>query len=335
MDALKLEQGICVGSKRMFSWKKLGRVFNPADIVDRPSWMFEYAQAPCVLKFNKVIRVYFSCRPPRDNNGQFVSYSAWVDFDKQFNIVGLASEPILELGGRGCFDEFGIYPISAIQRGEDIVAYYTGHTRCESVPFDTAIGIATSKDGKIFKRIGRGPVLSCSLDEPFVISGPKIRVFNGIYYLFYITGQRWLMTNGRKEVVYKIRLATSADGINWVRLNKNLLKEKLGPNEVQSSPDVSYCSGKYHMFFAYMLTPDFRTNKELNYRIGYASSTDLIHWERDDSKAGITISDTGFDNEMVAYPHVFEFDGKIFMLYLGNEVGRYGFGLAELEGVLA
>lgn len=27
-------------------------------------------------------------------------------------------------------------------------------------------------------------------------------------------------------------------------------------------------------------------------------------------------------------------DEKTYMLYLGNEVGRYGFGLAELEGEL-
>ena len=42
-----------------------------------------------------------------------------------------------------------------------------------------------------------------------------------------------------------------------------------------------------------------------------------------------------FDHEMVAYPHVFELDGKTYMLYLGDQVGRYGFGLAELQGELA
>lgn len=46
------------------------------------------------------------------------------------------------------------------------------------------------------------------------------------------------------------------------------------------------------------------------------------------------MSEEGFDNEMVAYPHVFEANGNIFMLYLGNEVGKYGFGLARLEGKL-
>jgi hypothetical protein len=37
---------------------------------------------------------------------------------------------------------------------------------------------------------------------------------------------------------------------------------------------------------------------------------------------------------MTAYPHVFELNGKVFMFYLGNAVGRHGFGLAELTGDL-
>ena len=44
----------------------------------------------------------------------------------------------------------------------------------------------------------------------------------------------------------------------------------------------------------------------------------------------LRISEQGWDDQSLAYPHVFEVDGKIYMLYLGNEVGRYGFGLARL-----
>ena len=39
-------------------------------------------------------------------------------------------------------------------------------------------------------------------------------------------------------------------------------------------------------------------------------------------------------NEMVSYPHVFALDGRIYMAYLGDQVGRYGFGLAVLRGRL-
>ena len=77
-----------------------------------------------------------------------------------------------------------------------------------------------------------------------------------------------------------------------------------------------------------------RRQGEETYRIGYAESIDGLTWERKDHAAGLNVSDSGWDSEMVAYPHIFELDGHIYMLYLGNEVGRYGFGLAQLEGKL-
>ncbi len=321
----------------MFHWEKLGRVFNPEDHPGRPAWMHEYAQAPCTLVFDDFVRVYFSCRPPRDADGQCVSYSTFIDLDRNdlFRIIRLSPTPVLELGEKGCFDEFGIYPLSVIQVDNKVMTYYTGHTRCESVPFDTAIGLALSSDGgKTFRRLGRGPILASSYDEPFVLSGPKIRRFHGRFYLFYISGQRWIEDCGRMEVVYKIRLATSDNGLSWIKANRNLIAEKLGPNEVQSSPDVIFRNGRYHMFYSYMVTPDFRYDSKKGYRIGYAVSDDLLHWFRDDAKAGIDLSTSGFDDESVAYPHVFELDGRVYMLYLGNEVGRYGFGIARLKGDL-
>jgi hypothetical protein len=56
-----------------------------------------------------------------------------------------------------------------------------------------------------------------------------------------------------------------------------------------------------------------------------------MEWHRCDEKAGIDVSEEGWDSQMVSYGHVFELDGKLHMLYQGNEVGRYGFGLATLD----
>ena len=320
----------------MFHWEKLGRVFEPAAIPSRPGWMHEYAQAPCALVLEDRVRIYFSCRPPREPDGQVVSHTAFVELDRGLQrVVGLADRPILELGGLGCFDQFGIYPTSVIEDGDEVLAYYAGHTRCESVPFDTAIGLAVSRDGGItFTREGPGPVLARSLREPFVLSGPKIRRFGGAYQLFYITGTRWFEHQGRMEVVYRIRMATSTDGRAWQRTERDLLPERLGAFEVQSSPDVFFANGRYHMFFGYMRTPEFRQDPRKGYRIGYAVSDDLVRWERLDERAGIGPSAAGFDDQTVSYPHLFALDGATYMLYLGNEVGRFGFGLARLEGEL-
>lgn len=319
----------------MFHWKKLGKVFTPQEVAGRP-WLKEFAQAPATLILDDVVRVYFSCRPPADAKGQYVSYSAYVDLDRRdlFKIRQVAERPILSLGGLGEFDEFGTYPVSVIRDGDQLRAYYAGWTRCESVPFNVAIGTALSQDGgKTFQKLGTGPVLSYSPDEPFVLSGPKIRRFNGHWYLFYIAGRKWKMVDDRAEPVYKLRLATSDDGVHWTKLNKDLVESRVEEDEAQASPDVFYANGKYHMFFCYRYSSRYR-GKQNGYRIGYASSHDLIDWTRDDAKAGIDVSEQGWDAEMISYPHVFELDGKTYMAYLGDQVGRHGFGLAVLEGKL-
>ncbi|MEO7244916.1 MAG: hypothetical protein ABIX12_07195 [Rubrivivax sp.] len=319
----------------MFRWKKLGKVFDPAGVEARP-WLREFAQAPATLVLDDRVRVYFSCRPPADAQGQYVSHSAWVDLDRSdlFRIRDVSQRPILELGQLGDFDEFGVYPVSVIRDGPRVRAYYAGWTRCESVPFNTAIGTAVSDDGgRSFQRLGRGPVLSYSPDEPFVLSGPKIRRFDGRYHLYYIAGRKWKRVDGRPEPVYKIRLALSDDGLHWQKLGRDLIDSRIEEDEAQASPDVFHAGGKYHMFFCYRYSEHFRAKRN-GYRIGYAWSTNAVDWVRDDHKAGLDVSEAGWDSEMVSYPHVFELDGRTYMAYLGNQVGRHGFGLAELDGRL-
>ena len=318
-----------------FHWKKLGRIFDPAAVQGRP-WLNEFAQAPATLLFDDFVRVYFSCRPPADAKGQYSSYSAYVDLDRKdlFRILRVADNPILPLGATGTFDEFGTYPVSVIRHEGEVRAYYGGWTRCESVPFNVAIGYCTSRDeGRTFTRAGAGPVLSFSANEPFVLSGPKIRRFGDRWHLFYIAGRKWIVADGRPEPVYKLRMASSDDGIAWTKLDRDLVASRVEADEAQASPDVFHRDGRYHMFFCYRHSAGYR-GKEKGYRIGYASSYDLESWTRDDSKAGIDVSEEGWDSEMVSYPHVFELDGATYMLYLGNQVGRHGFGLARLEGEL-
>src|SRR5687767_4830006 len=245
----------------MFSWHKLGKVFTPQQVTDRP-WLREFAQAPATLVLDDLVRVYFSCRPPADASGQYVSRSAYVDLDRHdlFKVRAVAERPILELGGLGEFDEFGTYPVSVTPVDGRLRAYYAGWTRCESVPFNTAIGCGVSGDGgKTFAKLGNGPVLSYSPDEPFVLSGPKVRHFGDHYQLFYIAGRKWKIVDGRPEPVYKIRMATSVDGLHWNKLGRDLIDSRVEEDEAQASPDVFLCNGKYHMFFCYRHSEGFRS----------------------------------------------------------------------------
>jgi hypothetical protein len=315
-----------------FVWTKLGKIFDPADAPGRP-WMSSFAQAPATLIRDDHVRVYFSTRPLPDAQGQFTSYSAWLDLDRAdlTRVLRVAEHPVLPLGGTGTFDEFGTYPFSPIETDAGILGYYAGWTRCESVAFNVAIGAALSTDGGMtFEKLGPGPIISYSPDEPFVMSGPKIRRFGDSYYLFYIAGTQWVRHEGRAEPIYRIRMARSKDGLIWHKHNRHLIETAVEEDEAQASPDVHYHNGRYHMFFCYRYSTKYRGHAR-GYRIGYAESYDLTTWHRNDARAGLQPSAQGWDSEMVSYPHVFCVDGTTYMAYLGNGVGREGFGLAKLE----
>lgn len=315
----------------MFKWKKLGKLFDPGERQDG-LWMHEFAQSPSVVVYEDHVRVYFSSRPKPGADRMYLSYLAYIDLDRQnlLNVVNVCNSPVLSLGAHGTFDEFGTNPISVIRDGDEMRVYYAGWTRCESVPINGAIGIAISRNGgESFVRLGDGPVLSYSPDEPFMLGSPRIRKFGETWYLWYVSGKEWLKTEGKPEPVYKIRMASSNDGINWVKHGRDLLENRLGEQECQACPDVLFVDGRYHMFFSYRHSHNYKS-KEGGYRIGYASSDDMVNWQRCDEMAGMDVSATGWDSQMVNYPHVFMLDGETYMLYQGNDMGRTGIGLAKL-----
>lgn len=317
-------------------WKKIGHIFDPTtwdDGINRP-WMKTHSQCTHALILDNVVRIYFSCRPENDENGFAKSYTTFLDLDKNdlTKIIRVSDKPIMPLGELGAFDEFATYPSCNIEHDGKILFYYAGWSRCQSVPFNTSIGLAISEDnGETFERIGLGPILSADINEPFVLSGPKVRKFNNIWYMFYLSGKKWLKYDGKSEIIYKNRMATSTDGINWVRYNKDIIADVLDENECQAGPDVFYKDGLYHMYFIYREGLNFRSVNGRGYKIGYATSNNLYDWDRKDQEAGIEYSEIGWDSTMHHYPHVFELNGNYYMTYNGNDFGKYGFGLAILE----
>jgi len=120
--------------------------------------------------------------------------------------------------------------------------------------------------------------------------------------------------------------------VNWLRNEgAQIIDDRIGANECQALPSVVEFAGRHHMYFCYRHSYDFRTNRNRGYRIGHAHSNDLLTWTRDDESPGIDVSPDGWDSDMLCYPHVFKCDDNIYLLYNGNEFGRYGFGLAVLE----
>ncbi len=315
-------------------WKKLGQIFEfqNSSLVNN---FLSHSQSPQAIVFEETIRIYFSTRK-QSPNGDFLSYIQYVDFDKSFsNIQCFSCEEIIPLGNLGCYDEHGIFPINPLKLDNTIYAYLSGWTRRVSVDVDSGIGLAISVDnGETFQRIGDGPVLTSSLHEPFLVIDGFVRVFNDVFHMWYIYGTGWTTPAGSNEPerTYVIGHAISSDGLNWKKEGRQII-EKMIRDECQALPTVIKIDKRYHMYFCYRNTFDFRNNPKNGYRLGYAYSDDLINWTRDDKSSGITLSESGWDSEMMCYPHLLNVDNHVYMLYNGNEFGKHGFGLALLEKV--
>jgi hypothetical protein len=314
-------------------WTKLGKIFDPSEH-RLPNNCFGFAQSPQALVMRDRVRVYFSTRE-KDSVGKYLSHVAFVDFDKSMqNIIDISRHTVIELGGLGCFDEHGIFPINVVRDGDRILAYTAGWNRKVSVSVDASIGLAISNDeGLTFQKHGNGPILSATLNEPFLVGDAFVSLSCGLYHMWYIYGTKWkkFVESDPPDRVYKIAHATSQDGINWHRDSKQIISDRLNADECQALPTVFSHGGTHHMYFCYREAYGFRTQSENAYRLGYAYSDDLITWIRDDSQAGIDVSEEGWDSQMQCYPNVFNLEDVFYMLYNGNEFGKLGFGLAVLE----
>jgi hypothetical protein len=313
-------------------WEKLGRIFDPSEH-ELSEGCATFAKSPQALVFESFVRIYFSSQK-KSLNGKCVSYPQYVDFDRSFSrILGVSKKPLIELGKLGEFDEHGIFPFNVLPYKGKILAYTSGWSRRSSVSIDMSIGLAISHDnGLTFDKYGTGgPIMTTTINEPFLVGDPFVMFLNDSFHMWYIFGDRWHResANADAERFYKIAYAKSSDGINWARNGIKIVADILA-NECQALPTVFYFERRYHMYFCYRSAYDFRKNKCNAYRIGYAFSDDLVYWHRNDDQSGIDVTEGHWDSDMMCYPNIFELDKSIYMLYNGNEFGKCGFGLAKL-----
>lgn len=320
--------------ERMLSWEKMGKIFDPQDH-NLANNCNLFAQSPQSLIFDDFIRIYFSTREVDEKSNKFLSHISYVDFSKDFKrILKVSENTVIPLGELGTFDEHGIFPINILRDKNRILGYTCGWSRRVSVSVETSVGIAISEDdGNSFKKIGTGPILTSSLNEPFLVGDAFVCIFNNTYHMWYIYGKKWVDNEVEETArVYKIGYANSSDGLNWKKNEaKQIIPDILNENECQALPTVVYFNGKFNMFFCFREAIGFRTDKSKGYKLGYAYSDDMINWTRADEKLGLNFYEGEWDSDMQCYPNAFVSENKLHLLYNGNQFGKFGFGLAILK----
>ena len=318
----------------LMQWNKIGHIFDPSDYKLSPGCI-SHARSPQGIELDDRVRIYF-CSQTKIINGTCESIPQYCDFTKDLkSVIEVSKSPIINLGNTGDFDEHGIFPFGITVVEDKIYAFTTGWSRRLSVPFDMSIGLAISNNDKtFFKKIGKGgPLLTAKLNEACLIGDAHVRKFGDIWHMWYIFSKGWLLQekgNFLPERHYQITHATSKDLINWNRLSEFSIPNAID-NECQALPTVFKYKDIYHMIFCFRSSFNFRKEKSLSYRLGYAYSYDLDHWNRDDSLLAITRPAQGWDSEMMCYPSVFFINNKLHLLYNGNQFGKGGFGAFVLE----
>jgi hypothetical protein len=300
-------------------WHKEGLIFGPQG--DR-LWWVSHAAIPVVdRREGDLYRVYFS---GRDAQGRVQIGYYEFDITVPHHILKISPEPVIGLGPLGAFDDNGVTSAWLVHHDGKQYQYYSGWTQGKTVPFYFYVGLAISSDnGETFHKVSAAPILERNAVDPYLTASPCVLIEDGVWRMWYVSCSRWVMEAGKPKHYYHIRYAQSDDGITWAR-NGCVCIDYASPNEYAiARPVVLKEDDLYKMWF---------THRGAAYRLGYAESTDGLDWERKDDEVGIDVSDAGWDSQMIAYAHVFDHNGRRYMLYNGNSSGETGIGLAVWRG---
>lgn len=302
----------------MFTWKKLGNLFCP----DHNSpWMVSHAANPFpVFIDNDLLRVYFSSRD--EKNRSYVTYVE-LDCTNNFEVVKIANEPVITPGSPGLFDDSGAsLGCIVVTPDKSMMFYYLGWNLKVTVPWQNSIGLAIGKNyGSLPVKARRAPIVDRNEIDPFSISYPFVLLEDGKFKMWYGSNLEW--GSNQTDMNHVIKYAESNDGVNWERKGIISLHHKYENEYAISKPFIAKINNRYLAWYSFRGHGPTPT-----YRIGYAESLDGMAWERKDEHAGITVSENGWDSEMICYPSLFTYQDKYHMLYNGNGYGKTGFGLA-------
>ncbi|VFR44889.1 FIG01214411: hypothetical protein [plant metagenome] len=297
-------------------WEKLGQLYTPEGRTRHPKLLTHAANPLPVRLHEDVYRVFYSGRDASNRS----SVGA-VDIDiLRRQVIREHDAPIFEFGPAGSFYADGISIGCCYSVGGVRYMLFMGWQSPPDSHFRGDIGRMVMDASLRLTLDGDQPFLGANAIDPISLSYPWVcEAPEGGYVMWYGSTETWDAGNG--EMLHAISSATSADGHQWAR-HGQAVPHVLGAAQAFSRPTVVRGKdGSYQMWFSCRGAGE-------KYRIGYAHSDDGKQWRLSLEDAGITVSDSGWDSEMIAYPYVMDHEGQRYMFYNGNSYGKTGFGLA-------
>jgi hypothetical protein len=300
---------------------KRGRIWEPSR---HAPWANSHAMAPTPhLLSPSVLRVYLGfC------DSEMVSRVGWVDVDPDdpARVLGVATQPVLDIGEAGAFDDSGVVPTAVVRAGERLLLYYAGFQRAVKTPYSIFTGVAVSSDdGRTFTRHGRVPVLDRTDDEAMWRTAAHVIRDGDRFRMWYAGGGTWASIAGKPIPRLDIRHVESADGLDWSGPAAMSL-------EVDDHTEVSLGrpwvvppaagGGGYTMHYSVR-------GGAVPYRLALATSVDGCAFLPVAGEPGISPGPENWDAEMMYASSVWQRGARSYLFYNGNGTGATGFGWAE------
>lgn len=235
------------------------------------------------------------------------------------NISGI----LLDTGRGGCFDDNGLVLGDIVKESDHLKMYYVGFQKAIKAKFLAFSGLAISRDnGASWLKHSSAPVFDRTNGADFINAIHTVIKDNGIYKIWYSSGNDWKIINNTPYPCYDIWYTESLDGIN-IKPGRKIIENSEGEYRIGRPTVYKISSNEYHMYTTYdTITKDYRTS--------FFLSKDGINWNRRDDlfdfkPSGITGE---FDSDTICYPKIIKTKYNTYMFYSGNKMGSTGIGYA-------
>jgi predicted GH43/DUF377 family glycosyl hydrolase len=280
------------------SWSRTS--LNPVlDAGSSREWDSGGVAVPMVIKDDSIYRMWYEGASPRWRLG-------YAESEDGLNFTKTPLNPVLDLGLPGTWEDNLVDEAAVIKDGSSYKMWYSGHDG-----LSYRIGYATAAYGSRFIKQPSNPILDTGPKgswEAGRVDVPTIRYENGTYEVWYMGAP------GPGAANSQIGHATSSDGYVWTRSSNNPVLPLGSSGEFDkhsiNTHSVLYENGVYKMWYSGADGP--YTNK-----IGYATSSDGIHWTKYSGNPVLDYNASSWDNGDLMGMSVLNESGLYRMWYAG------------------
>jgi predicted GH43/DUF377 family glycosyl hydrolase len=223
--------------------------------------------------------------------------------DDLLNWTKYASNPVLDLGASGDWDDDHVGWVDVDRDGSDWTMWYSG-----SGGTNYQIGVATSSDGYAWTRDANNPAVALGGSgewDDYHVYYPTVGEYDGEYHMWY-TGAP--SSSGD----YRVGHATSADGATWTKDPDNyyLSPDLSDESNVFALPSMWETDGQLYMMV--------RRHTTTSARFRALTSTDGLNWMRTPSSTSFDRGISGaWDDSRINTPTAHAAEDGVYLFYLG------------------